>query len=126
MRKSLIPLLLLSLAACGTVTLNCPSDRTVTATLNGPNVATVAAELAAVIGPMVGLAAQKGPALMAAAPATNDGTLSVKTLDIFGTQSYSCGNLAAITPLKTSMLRSETPPVEPPKSTTPQSGEDSF
>ncbi len=84
------------LSACGTIQLNCPSDHTVTATMNGPNLATIAQQLAALVGPLMaaGALAQK-PNLRAEAPAvpTNDGTLSVKTLDIFGTQQYSCGNM---------------------------------
>jgi hypothetical protein len=99
--KYLALLLLLPLAGCGTVQLNCPSDHTVTATLNGPNLATVAQQLAALVGPMMAAnAVASKPNLRAEAPApqTNDGTLSVKTFDIFGVQQYSCGN-AAPTPL---------------------------
>jgi hypothetical protein len=94
MKRVAILLLAASLSACTTATLNCPSDHTVTATVNGPDIAQIATQLAALIGPL--MMAQRGGvgAKAGAVPAapTNDGTLTVKTLDIFGTQSMSCGN----------------------------------
>ena len=89
--------LAVSLAGCSTISLNCLSDHVTTATLNGPNIVTIAQQLVTILGPMVasgGLATKQG--LKATAPATtNDGTLTVKTLDIVGVQQYSCGNAAA-------------------------------
>lgn len=94
MMKRLLPALLL-IAGCGTVHLTCPSDHVVTATLNGPNMATVAEQLAAAVGPM--LAAKKPTTLGAGTEPTppapsNDGTLDVKTLLLTGVQEYKCGN----------------------------------
>ena len=82
----------LLLTGCSTIQMTCPSDHVVTATLNGPNIATIATQLAALMGPM--MATKAGGLRATPNPATSDGTLSVKTLDIFGVQSYSCGNLA--------------------------------
>jgi hypothetical protein len=49
---------------------------------------------------MAASAVASKPNLRAEAPApqTNDGTLSVKTFDIFGVQQYSCGNAAPVPP----------------------------
>jgi hypothetical protein len=88
--------LALALSGCSTIKLNCPSDHVVTANLNGPNIATVAAQLAAIIGPLTATSlAMKNGAVLTPTTTTNDGTLAVNTLDIVGTQSYSCGNAAA-------------------------------
>lgn len=98
--KRLLVVVCLVVAGCSTVSMNCPNDHVVTATLNGPNLATVASQLAAIVGPLAAggvLAAPKAGAKLGAAEAGgSDGTLSVKTIDLFGVQQYSCGNASAV------------------------------
>ena len=81
--------------ACSTVTLQCPPDRIVTATINGPDylgaITTLAGQVAAL---------SAGGMLMAKAPSatpspTSNGTLSISTL-AWGNQTYSCGSVAPV------------------------------
>src|ERR1700741_2539331 len=98
--RLLVGLAALSFVGCSTVSLNCPSDHVVTATLNGPDYAGLASQIVALLAPYLGTGGLLGEKLGATASSAleNDGTLTIKTLD-FGTQSYACGNLAPSTPV---------------------------
>jgi hypothetical protein len=92
MRIALIGLLMLG--GCSTVQLDCPPDRIVTATVNGPDYVGAINQLATLA---VSLAA-KGALMAAKAPAPasqNNGTMSINTL-AWGQQSYSCGSTPPI------------------------------
>lgn len=116
----LIALLCCLLCSCSTMTLDCPSDHVVTATLNGPNISTIASQLVSILGPLLAggtLAAR--PELPAS---SSDGTLTVKTLDIVGVQTYSCGNAAAVIPASKIAAPAPSPPpvIESPMAIPPQ------
>jgi hypothetical protein len=96
MRLALIGLLMLG--GCSTVSLDCPPDRVVTATLEGPDYIGALTQLANLA---VSLAAKGAPLMMAKAPAPasqNNGTMSINTL-AWGQQSYSCGSTPPIVPV---------------------------
>jgi hypothetical protein len=86
----------MALAGCTTATINCQPGRNITATANGPNYATILGQVAATMGPFVGVAAAaKAPSSTSTASA--DGTVKCTFLNIAGPSTCQCNDTPSST-----------------------------
>lgn len=88
-------LVIATLSGCASVTLQCPTNGQMEATLNNPSVVDIASGLMAILA--AGGVMGSKPLVKTAAPnpPTYAGTMTWKTLALLGTQSASCGSTPA-------------------------------
>jgi hypothetical protein len=87
--KRLILCLMVFLMGCTTITLKCPAHGVQTAVVGGSNIAVIAESLIPAIVALAPLMAAR--ATPSPPPDTSMGEMKVRSLDLFGTTYYSCG-----------------------------------